>query len=135
VPRLAPQDPDILTAGQLALRLDIKDLPTIRKATGADGIPGIRVGQELRYSWRAVYEWLAGPGVPQGEILDAAELGRRIGASERRVRRAAAAPGTPGKLPGRQVGKKWRFAWEACRAAIASPGLPDAAGGDGQPAG
>jgi hypothetical protein len=123
----APQDPDVITAVQLADWLGFRTAQAVRDATvtgapgggEADGIPGMRVGHEFRYSRRAVYEWIAGPGVPDGEILDATELGRRIGASSLLVRRSAAPPGTPGKIPGRRVGKKqWRFALEAVRAAI-----------------
>ena len=133
----APQDPDVITAAQLADWLGIKTAQAVRDATVAgetaarpDGIPGMRVGREFRYSRRAVYEWIAGPGIPDGEILDATELGRRIGASSLLVRRSAAAPGTAGRIPGRRVGKQWRFALEAVRAAIGGA-VPGASGAEG----
>lgn len=127
------RDPDILTAAELAEFLGIKDPQTVRDAAAEPGgIPGLRIGRERRFSRRAVYEWIAGPGIPGGEILTAEALGRRIGIPSRTLRRASAPPGTPGKIPGRQVGRKWLYALEAVRAAIKNPAAPGAADGSGQ---
>ena len=114
------RDPDILTAEELAARLGL-DVQTVRDLAGAGVLPGGRAGRRWLFSWAAVYTWIAGPGVPDSEILSTRQLARRIGVDVRVVRRAAAPPGTPGKLPGRQVGKKWLFAIEAVRRELSPP--------------
>ena len=109
------RDPDILTAEELAPRIKIKFAQTIRDAATAGEVPCMPAGRLLLFSWKAFYEWLAGPGIPEGEILTARELAAVLGVSERLIKRSSAAPGTPGKLPGRRVGKQWRYALEAVR--------------------
>jgi hypothetical protein len=90
----------------------------------------VQAGRKPLFFWPAFYEWLAGPGVPDGEILTASQLAGRLGVSDAVVRRASDAPGTPGKLPGRQIGKQWRYAWEAVRRALGgSAAAADAAAG------
>jgi excisionase family DNA binding protein len=124
-------DPDVLTTDQLAERLGISDRQTLRSLAASGVVPGWRVGREWRYSWKEVYEWIAGSGVPDGELVTAEELARRLGVSAKSVRSSAAAPGTPGSvpgaatLPGRLVGGHWRFAVEAVWLALpeTSPGL------------
>lgn len=112
-------DPDVLTAEQLAGRLGIGDVQVVRRLAASGIIPGWRAVREWRFSWAEVYEWIAGPGVPDGEIVTARELARRLGVGVLVVRRAAAAPGTPGSvpgsgtIPGRLVGTHWRFAVQA----------------------
>lgn len=126
-----PADPDILTTDQLAERLGISDRQTLRNLAASGVVPGWRVGREWRYSWQEVYGWIAGPGVPDGEVVTAEELARRLGVSAGFVRKSAAAPGTPGSvpgagtIPGRLVGGQWRFAVEAVWRALpeTSPGL------------
>lgn len=125
VPDTQPgRDPDILTAAEVADRLHIKYVQTVRDAAAAGIIPGLRTGHQWRFSWRAVYAAVAGPGIPDGEIVDSRQLARRLGpgVSDRWVRRAAAPPGTPDKLPGLRIGAEWRFAMEAVRAALGAPG-------------
>jgi len=112
------RDPDILTAAELAERLGIKFVQTVRDAIAAGDIPGGRPGREFLASWQTVYEWIAGPGVPDGPVVDAKGLSRRLRISERIILRSAAPPGTPSRIPGRQIGKRWRFAVEAARLAI-----------------
>lgn len=112
-------DPDVLTARELAARLGIKDPETVRTQAAAGTLPGWRAGREWRFSWSEIYEWIAGPGIPPGDIVSAAELAARLGVSRGVVTRAAAAPGTPGSapgtgtMPGRMAGGQWRFAVEA----------------------
>jgi hypothetical protein len=118
-PRPEGRDPDVLTAAELAARLGVRDVQTLRDAMASGDIPAGRPGHEWLASWRAVYEWLAGPGVPDGDVVDAAKLGRLLGISARLVLRSAGPPGTPGRIWGRQVGKRWRFAVEAARLSIA----------------
>ncbi len=151
-PGAAGRDPDILTAGELAARLGlsvqtIRDLSAAEEAaveeaaagTGAAGrdtgcvtLHGWRIGRGRLYSWSAVYEQIAGPGVADGEIVDLGELARRLGVPKAAARRALAPPGTPGKLPGRKVGDQWRAAWEAVQMQIrgqapaSRPGSPAA---------
>ena len=142
-----PADPDILTTDQLAERLGISDRQGLRNLAASGTVPGWRVGGNWRYSWAEVYGWIAGPGIPDGEIVTAGELARRLGGSANFVRKSAAAPGTPGSvpgagtLPGRLVGRQWRFAVEAVWRALpeTSPGLAARLGvrqgGDDAPAG
>jgi excisionase family DNA binding protein len=117
------RDTDVLTTEELAARLGL-DVQTVLELLAAGVLPGQRVGRRWLSSWTAVYTWIAGPGVPDGEILSARQLGHRLGVGERVVRRAAGTPGTPGKLPGRQVGKQWRFAVQAVRMALSQTGGP-----------
>jgi excisionase family DNA binding protein len=112
-------DPDVLSAEQLAARLGIGDVQVVRRLAASKVIPGWRAGREWRFSWAEVYEWIAGPGIPDGKVVTAGELARRLGVGVLVVRRAAAAPGTPGAvpgtatIPGRLVGTQWRFAVQA----------------------
>jgi len=126
------RDPDVLTTEELADRLGL-DVQTVLDLLATGVLPGHRVGRRWLSSWTAVYTWIAGPGVPDGEIVSARQLGHRFGVGERVVRRAAGPPGTPGKLPGRQVGKQWRFAVQAARMALSRTGGPPdgAAAGSG----
>jgi hypothetical protein len=107
---------DFLTAEQLAApdRLGM-DVQTVRDLAARHTLPGTLAGRRWLFSWTAIYTLIAGPGVPLGEVLSARQLARRFGVPVRVVQRAAAPPGTPGKLPGYQVGKQWRFALEAVR--------------------
>jgi excisionase family DNA binding protein len=119
------RDPDILTTEELAGRLGL-DVQTVLDLLAAGVLPGQRVGRRWLSSWTAIYTWIAGPGVPDGEILSARQLGRRLGVDERVVRRAA----QRGELPGQQVGKQWRFAVQAVRMELGHtggrPGGPEA---------
>jgi hypothetical protein len=135
---------DFLTAEQLAApdRLGL-DVQTVRDLAAAGELQGIQAGRRWLFRWTAIYTLIAGPGVPPGEVLSASQLARRFGVPVRAVQRAAAPPGTPGKLPGRRIGKKWRFAWEAVRqqlggdtASTGGPGpasLPESAQPGGSP--
>ncbi len=49
--------------------------------------------------------------MPDGPVVGAAQLGRRLGVSAPVIRRAAAL----GQLPGRKIGKQLLFALEAVR--------------------
>lgn len=120
------RDPDILDARELAARLAIKDDKIIRDLAAAGELPGMRVGSGSQwvFSWAAVYAWLAGPGIPDGEILDVKQLAEKLDISQQLVRRTAGEPGTPDRFPGRKVGNKWLFALEAVRAAIRTPWQP-----------
>lgn len=145
----AGRDPDIVTAAELAGRLHL-DVQTIRDLAAAEAardeaadpdpervtLHGWRIGNTLLFSWSAIYVQIAGPGIPDGEILDPAQLGRRLGVPTKKAWRALAIPGTPGQLPGRKVGKQWRSAWEAVHRQIRGPVPADdmAAGQAGSPA-
>ena len=140
----AGRDPDIVSAEELGalLHLDVQTVRDVSAAEDAAGeqeapggaavvLGGFRVGRQRRYSWSAIYVQIAGPGIPDGEILDAGQLARRLDLPKRAVQRALAPPGTPGKLPGRKVGRQWRSAWPAVQAAIRGPAP---AGQPGSPA-
>jgi len=135
VPETEPaRDADILDAAQLADRVHLS-VQTTRRLLARGVFPGTRIGRDWRVSWRAAYERIAGPGVPDGEIVHARQLARILGLpDDRKLRRAAGAPGTPGKVPGLQAGRLWLFAVEAVRAELGTlerPGLPAGADGTG----
>lgn len=117
------RDPDFLTAEELASRLDL-DVQTVRDLAASGVLSGQYIGRWL-FSWTAIYTWIAGPGIPSGEILSARQLAG-LGVPLRAVLEAAGTPGTPGKLPGRKIGKKWCFAAEAARAWLSQPAPADA---------
>lgn len=136
----AGPDPDILTAEELAARLGlhvhtVRDLSAAEDAGGppADAaavvLGGYRVGSRRRYRWSQIYEQIAGPGIPDGDICDPGELSRRLSVPRRTVQRSLGPPGTPGKLPGRKIGDQWRSAWPAVEQQIRDP-----AGQQGSPA-
>jgi hypothetical protein len=107
-------DGPVLSAAQLAARLGFRDPQTVTDLAAAGELAGCKVGRGWLFAWVAIYQRIAGPGVPDGEVLSAAQLAARIGASSPRVvRRAAGPPGTPGTLPGCRIGKQWLFALEA----------------------
>ena len=107
-------DGEVLSAAQLAARLGFRDPQTVTDLAAAGELAGCKVGGTWLFAWAAIYQRIAGPGVPDGEVLSAAQLAARIGASSPRVvRRAAGPPGTPGTLPGCRIGKQWLFALEA----------------------
>lgn len=131
---------DFLTAEQLAEKLDL-DVQTVRDLAAAEVLQGIQAGRRWLFRWTDIYTLIAGPGVPAGEVLSARQLARRFGVPVRVVQRAAAPPGTPGRLPGYRIGKQWRFALEAVRGYLggdaASPEAPSRASlsGSGQQGG
>jgi hypothetical protein len=110
---------DTLTAEEFGKRVHISRVETVRRLCAAGLVPGAsKIGREWRIHWPTFYAALAGPGVPVGEVVTSAELARRLRVDSRVVRRASAAPGTPGKLPGLQLGKKWLYALPAVHAQV-----------------
>lgn len=107
---LAPGTPGIVDSEEFARLTGLyQHTVTDLAATGALP-PGVAARPGERGNWLfnfpAFYAALAGPGVPFGEIVGAAELGRRIKLDPRSVRRLA----STGSLPGLQLGKLWLFA-------------------------
>jgi|SRR5579859_7979791 len=136
---------DFLTAEEFGSRVHIGRVHTVRSLCAGGLVPGAsKIGREWRIHWPTFYAALAGPGVPDGEVVTSAELARRLRVSSRVVRRASAAPGTPGKLPGLQLGKTWLYALPAVHAQVgwsldggqdaAVPGPPAASPAPAQPA-
>jgi hypothetical protein len=119
----APASADTLTAEEFGRRVQIGRVQTARGLCAAGLVPGARKvgrpdgrGQEWEIHWPTFYEALAGPGVAEGEIVTSRQLARYLRVPERNVRRASAAPGTPNRLPGLQLGKAWRYAMPAVQA-------------------
>jgi hypothetical protein len=110
--------PDLLDAKQFAALLGIPRVQTLTDLAAAGEVPGAarpeQAGRNTPGTWlfnlRVFYPWLAGPGVPFGEIVDSAELADLLGLHERAVRRARRDPGSGEGLPGRHVGRKVLFA-------------------------
>ena len=126
---------DILTSEEFARRVHIRRVQTVQELCAAGQVPGAtKIGHEWRIHWPTFYAAVAGPGVPLGELLTSRQLAEYLRVDERVVRRASAAPGTPGKLPGRQLGRTWLHALPAVHAqagwplddgqAAAAPGPP-----------
>ena len=111
----------VIGAAELAGRLGFRDPQTVTDLAAAGELQGCKIGGTWLFAWAAIYQQIAGPGVPDGPVFSAAQLGRWLGASAPAVRRAAAPPGTPGGLPGCKVGKQWLFALEAVRLRLAGP--------------
>jgi hypothetical protein len=110
---------DILTAEEFGARVHIRRVRTVTDLCASGEVPGAsKIGKEWRVHWPTFYEAVAGPGVPDGDVVNSTELARRLRVSDRVVRRASAAPGTPGKLPGLQVGKTWLHAMPAVHAQV-----------------
>ena len=102
---------DILTAEEFAVRVHIRRVHTVTDLCADGVVPGAsKIGHEWRIHWPTFYAAVAGPGVPDGEVVTSRQLAQYLRVDERVVRRAAAAPGTPGKLPGFQLGKTWLHA-------------------------
>jgi hypothetical protein len=112
-------DPDVLTAEQAARRLRIPKTQTFRNLANRGEVPSLVAGARRRYSWARLYAMVAGPGVPDSEILTSADVARWLQISERTVQRASGEPGTPTKLPGHRFGKHWRYARAAIDQALA----------------
>jgi hypothetical protein len=136
---------DILTAEEFGGLVHIGRVRTVTDLCAAGQVPGAtKIGHEWRIHWPAFYAAVAGPGIPEGEVVTSGELARYLRVDERVVRRASAAPGTPGKLPGLQVGKRWLYALPAVHAQAgwpldggqdaAVPGPPAARPAPAQPA-
>ena len=122
---------DVLTAEEFAARVQIRRVHTVTDLCAAGVVPGAsKIGHEWRVHWPTFYAAVAGPGVPDGEVVTSRQLARYLRVDERVVRRAAAAPGTPGRLPGFQLGKTWLHAMRAVNAMAgwSQPGGQDAAG-------
>ena len=121
---------DVLTAEEFAVRVQIRRVHTVTDLCAAGVVPGAsKIGHEWRVHWPTFYAAVAGPGVPDGEVVTSRQLARYLRVDERVVRRAAAAPGTPGRLPGFQLGKTWLHAMRAVNAMAgwSQPGGQDAA--------
>ena len=121
---------DVLTAEEFAVRVQIRRVHTVTDLCAAGVVPGAsKIGHEWRVHWPTFYAAVAGPGVPDGEVVTSRQLARYLRVDERVVRRAVAAPGTPGRLPGFQLGKTWLHAMPAVRAMAgwSQPGRGDAA--------
>jgi len=103
----ASRHPDLLDAEQFAGRTGIGRRQTVTDLAAAGHIPGAALvsQQKWLFNFQVFWDWLAGPGVPHGEIVTPAELARRLGVDYRAVRRSRKDPETPGRgLPGRRVG-------------------------------
>jgi hypothetical protein len=108
---------DDVTAEEFGRRVQFGRVQTVRTLCAEGRIPGAKkAGSSWEIHWPTFYEALAGPGVPEGEIVTSGQLARYLGVPDRAVRRASAAPGTPGKWPGLQLGKGWRYAMPAVQA-------------------
>ena len=121
---------DVLTAEEFAVRVQMRRVHTVTDLCAAGVVPGAsKIGHEWRVHWPTFYAAVAGPGVPDGEVVTSRQLARYLRVDERVVRRAAAAPGTPGRLPGFQLGKTWLHAMRAVNAMAgwSQPGAQDAA--------
>jgi hypothetical protein len=117
--------PDTLTAEEFGARVGMRRVRTVTDLCAAGLVPGAsKIGHEWRVHWPTFYAAVAGPGVPDGDVVNSAELARRLRVSDRVVRRASAAPGTPGKLPGLQVGKTWLYALPAVHAQVGWSQVP-----------
>src|SRR5260370_40367256 len=110
---------DILTAEEFADRVHIRRVHTVTALCASGVVPGAsKIGHEWRVRWPTFYAAVAGPGVPDGEVVTSRQLAHYLRVDERVVRRAVAAPGTPGKLPGFQLGKTWLHAMPAVNAHV-----------------
>jgi len=121
---------NILTAEEFAARVQIRRVHTVTDLCADGVVPGAgKIGREWRIHWPTFYAAVAGPGVPDGEVVTSRQLARYLRVDERVVRRTVAAPGTPGKLPGFQLGKTWLHAMPAVNAMAgwSQPGGEDAA--------
>lgn len=108
---------DVLTAEEFAVRVQIRRVHTVTDLCADGVVPGAsKIGRDWRVHWPTFYAAVAGPGVPDGEVVTSRQLARYLRVDERVVRRAAAAPGTPGRLPGFQLGKTWLHAMRAVNA-------------------
>ena len=123
---------DFVTAEEFGRRVQIDRVQTVRTLCAQGLVPGARKvarpdrrGQEWEIHWPTFYEALAGAGVAEGEIVTSGQLARYLGVPDRVVRRASAAPETPGKYPGLQLGKGWRYAMPAVQARQAAWSQPD----------
>jgi hypothetical protein len=123
---------DNVSAEEWGRRVQIGRVQTARGLCAAGLVPGAQKvdrpdgrGQEWEIHWPTFYEALAGPGVAEGEIVTSHQLARHLGVPDRAVRRASAAPGTPGKWPGLQLGKAWRYAMPAVQAPQVGWSQPD----------
>ena len=115
----SPSDPGtvLLTAEEFGGRVQIDRVQTVRTLCAEGLVPGARkIGPGWRIHWPTFYQALAGPGVPEGEIVTSGQLARHLRVPERVVRRSSAVPGTPNKLPGLRLGKTWRYAMPAVHA-------------------
>jgi hypothetical protein len=121
-----------LTAEEFAARVHIRRVHTVTDLCAAGKVPGAtKIGHEWRVHWPTFYAAVAGPGVPDGEVVTSRQLAHYLRVNEQVVRRAVAAPGTPGKLPGFQLGKTWLHAMPAVNAQV---GWSQNGGGAGPPA-
>ena len=107
-PAAASRHPDLLDAEQFAEAVGIGRKQTVTDLAADGHIPGAaQVAGRWLFNVTVFWEWLAGPGIPYGEIVTARELARRLGADDRAIRRSRKDPGTPGRgLPGRRLGDK-----------------------------
>jgi hypothetical protein len=111
----------VLTAAELAARLGFKATQTVTDLAAAGVLRGCKAGNGWLFAWAGIYRQIAGPGVPDGPVLDAAGVARRLGLATRTVTDLAAA----GVLRGCKVGNGWLFAWAGIYRQIAGPGVPD----------
>jgi hypothetical protein len=121
-------DGPVLSAAQLAARLGFRSPQTVTDLAAAGELQAAKIGHMWLFAWAAIYERIAGPGVPDGQVLSAAQLGRLFGVTAKVIRSAAGPPGTPGKLAAAKIGKQWLFALEAARLQM-DPQQPAAAAG------
>jgi len=126
------RDPDILSASQVAERLDFLGARAVTDLAAAGELPGTKVGGTWLFTWPAIrtwrtlrwpaiYERIAGPGVPDGPVLTAAELAGRLGFRDPQTVTDLAAAG---ELAGVKLGRDWLFSWAAIYQRIAGPGAP-----------
>jgi len=127
------RDPDILSASQVAEGLGFLGARAVTDLAAAGELPGTKVGGTWLFTWPAIrtwrtlrwpaiYERIAGPGVPDGPVLTAAELAGRLGFRDPQTVTDLAAAG---ELAGVKLGRDWLFSWAAIYQRIAGPGAPD----------
>ena len=128
---------DMLSSAEFGEKLGIGRVHTVRSLCAMGLVPGAdKVGKDWRIHFPTFYEALAGPGIPVGRIVTSAWLARLLRVSGWTVRRSSAPPGTPGKIPGLQLGKTWYYAVPAVQARYPEWPLdgPGAPGPPGPPA-
>lgn len=110
---LNPAQADVCTSNELARRLGLH-IATIRALADDDAIPGRLPGEPPRFSWRVVYESIAGSGTADGQVVSLRGLAQRYRVTPRKVRDACA----EGRLRGAKIGGKWLFAVNAVPAKL-----------------
>ncbi len=117
----APGGP-VIGAAELAGRLGFRDPQTVTDLAAAGELAGVKLGRDWLFSWAAIYQRIAGPGAPDGPVIGAAELARRLGFRDPQTVTDLAAAG---EVQGCKIGGTWLFAWAAIYQRIAGPGAPD----------